>query len=100
MSNQPDNPQLDTFTDYTKTGVDEAPANNPDLEKLAMAFSNCFNTVSGKRVMEHLFDIFVMAPTFVPGNGFSNAENGFLREGEKNAYKYINNMIKKGDSIV
>jgi len=61
-----------------------------DIDKV---FVRCFSTKEGQLVLEHLRNVTIEQPTFIPG---SDSSFGFHREGQNSIVREIERRIKRG----
>jgi hypothetical protein len=68
---------------------------NQDLQKeLDIQFKRCFGTESGQKVLEHLVNITINQPAWVPG---ADASFGYAREGQNSLVREIQQRIRRAD---
>lgn len=62
-------------------------------------FGKCFNSSSGKRVLEHLCKMTVEQPTWIPSAGSIDGESaihhGFVREGQNSVVREIISRVNQ-----
>lgn len=64
---------------------------NDDLSK---CYANCFNSDSGKKVLEHLKKCTIEQPTWIPGEGETGVHMAFVREGQNTIVRSIIDRIE------
>jgi|GEM_PF-409624 hypothetical protein len=68
---------------------------NQDLQKeLDIQFKRCFGTEYGQKVLEHLVNITINQPAWVPG---ADASFGYAREGQNSLVREIQQRIRRAD---
>tara|TARA_R100000908_G_C3717557_1_gene121647 strand:+ start:129 stop:425 length:297 start_codon:yes stop_codon:yes gene_type:complete len=68
---------------------------NQDLQKeLDIQFKRCFGSESGQKVLEHLVNITINQPAWVPG---ADASFGYAREGQNSLVREIQQRIRRAD---
>jgi len=66
---------------------------NVDLQRdLDIQFKRCFETESGKKVLEHLRSITVGQPAWVPG---ADPSFGYAREGQNSIFREIEQRMMR-----
>tara|TARA_R110002012_G_C11587492_1_gene605919 strand:- start:28 stop:324 length:297 start_codon:yes stop_codon:yes gene_type:complete len=62
--------------------------------ELDIQFKRCFETEAGKKVLEHLINITVRQPAWVPG---ADPSFGYSREGQNSLVREIEQRMRRAD---
>tara|TARA_R100000900_G_scaffold57142_2_gene46422 strand:+ start:63 stop:359 length:297 start_codon:yes stop_codon:yes gene_type:complete len=62
--------------------------------ELDIQFKRCFKTEAGKKVLEHLINITVRQPAWVPG---ADPSFGYSREGQNSLVREIEQRMRRAD---
>jgi|TARA_R100000278_G_scaffold1258_4_gene2591 hypothetical protein len=92
----------DKIRDINSVGWDGLDANVHQLrindineqQKLDIAYSKCFQTNEGKAVLEHLIQITLDQPCWVPG---ADSSYGYAREGQNSIIREIQQRIRRAN---
>lgn len=97
--------QADKIRDINSVGWDGLDANVHHLRlndadaqiKLDYAYSKCFGTKEGKAVLEHLKQITLDQPCWVPG---ADTSFGYAREGQNSIVREIQQRIRRANEPI
>lgn len=95
----------DKIRDINSVGWDGLEANVHQLRlkdtdaqrKLDYAYSKCFGTAEGKEVLEHLIQITLDQPCWVPG---ADSSYGYAREGQNSIVREIQQRIRRANEPI
>jgi|TARA_B000000557_G_C20807297_1_gene458312 hypothetical protein len=97
--------QAEKIRDINSVGWDGLDANVHHLRindmdvqrKLDYAYRKCFQTAEGKEVLEHLIQITLDQPCWVPG---ADTSYGFAREGQNSIVREIQQRIRRANEPI